>query len=222
MSPTCTPRCWPYPWCPCASLPTHNNGILGAGPGPATAVTVTDVTHHTLCHRPIKAPASSSLCPTPWPPLVTAPQPVQDRLVCSAVRHVAILATWTALESCQLPRQIYAQAHRVIAKHAKAPSPENQNQIAISSADGDRSKGLVCAVQRTSGLEAPIDVPEHRRVLDGPRCVALAHVRAEHELRAARGLAKVPITDLQWSLCSPTLYTVSADASLTAMDVRMG
>ncbi|KAJ6568124.1 WD40-repeat-containing domain protein [Mycena sp. CBHHK59/15] len=156
-----------------------------------------------------------------------APQPVLDRLARSTIHHVSILVTRLLLS---LPDALaafsdgppspsraalsappyatwlslpHALEPCVVAKHAKAPSPENQSQIAISSADGDRSKGLVCTVQRTSGLEAPIDGPEHRR--------------------AAHGLAKAPITDLQWSLvCSPTLYTVSANASLTATDVRMG
>ncbi|KAJ6625397.1 hypothetical protein B0H10DRAFT_2212055 [Mycena sp. CBHHK59/15] len=147
---------------------------------------------------------------------------VQDHLVCSAICHVANLATCLGILSAATSKRPGSPSAGVVTKHAKAPSLENQSQIAILSADGDCSKGRVCTVQRTSRLEAPINRPEHRRVLDGPWCVALVHVHAEHELRAAHGLAKAPITDLQWSLCSPTLYTVSTDASLTATDVRMG
>lgn len=35
-------------------------------------------------------------------------------------------------------------------------------------------------------------------------------------------LTKAPILDLQWSLCSPTLYTVSADHLLCTVDVTTG
>ena len=40
-------------------------------------------------------------------------------------------------------------------KRAKATPPPS-NQIAISSANDDRNKGLIRTVQRTSNLEAPI------------------------------------------------------------------
>ncbi|KAJ6613819.1 hypothetical protein B0H10DRAFT_2436300 [Mycena sp. CBHHK59/15] len=64
--------------------------------------------------------------------------PSPSRTASSAPPYATWLSLPPALESC------------VVAKHAKAPSPENQSQIAISSADGDRSKGLVCTVQCTS------------------------------------------------------------------------
>ncbi|KAJ6578954.1 WD40-repeat-containing domain protein [Mycena sp. CBHHK59/15] len=128
----------------------------------------------------------------------------------------------------------------IVAKRAKAPSPENQSQIAISSADGDRSKGLVRTVQRTSGLEAPIislagahagEILSCRFDPTGQNIAACSTDRGVSLWRTyapntnyglLTGLAKAPITDLQWSLCSPTLYTVSADASLTATDVTTG
>ncbi|KAJ6622643.1 hypothetical protein B0H10DRAFT_2214273 [Mycena sp. CBHHK59/15] len=116
--------------------------------------------------------------------------PSPSRAALSAPPYATWLSLPHALEPC------------VVTKHAKAPSPENQSQIAISSADGDRSKGLVCTVQAPAGSRRP---------------------STGQNIAAAHGLAKAPITDLQWSLvCSPTLYTVSANASLTATDVRMG
>ncbi|KAG6919775.1 hypothetical protein DXG01_001614 [Tephrocybe rancida] len=81
-------------------------------------------------------------------------------------------------------------------KRAKADAPPS-NQIAISSSNDPRNKGLIRAVQRTSSLEAPI--------------VSLA---------GAHSVA--PILDLQWSLSSPILYTVSADHFLSTIDLTTG
>ncbi|KAG6811937.1 hypothetical protein H0H92_005166 [Tricholoma furcatifolium] len=80
-------------------------------------------------------------------------------------------------------------------KRVKQDAPPS-NQIAISSSNDPRNKGLIRAVQRTSSLEAPI--------------VSLA------------GAHSAPILDLQWSLTSPILYTVSADHLLATVDLTTG
>ncbi|KAG6884674.1 hypothetical protein C0992_005931 [Termitomyces sp. T32_za158] len=87
----------------------------------------------------------------------------------------------------------------VLIKRAKSDAPPS-NQIIISSSNDPRNKGLVRSVQRTSNLEAPI--------------ISLA---GAHSVRD-----KTPILDLQWSLTSSILYTVSADHLLTTVDLATG
>jgi Prp8 binding protein len=52
-------------------------------------------------------------------------------------------------------RSLSPSAGGALVKRAKATPPPS-NQIAISSTNDDRNKGLIRTVQRTSNLEAPI------------------------------------------------------------------
>lgn len=126
-----------------------------------------------------------------------------------------------------------------LVKRAKATPPPS-NQIAISSSNDERSKGLIRTVQRTSALEAPIislagshsaEILSCRFDPSGQNIAACSADRSVSLWRTYPpntnyGLlsshTKAPILDLQWSLCSPTLYTVSADHMLSMTDVTTG
>ncbi|KAF9000249.1 U5 snRNP complex subunit [Cyathus striatus] len=124
-------------------------------------------------------------------------------------------------------------------KRAKATPPPS-NQIAISSSNDERNKGLIRTVQRTSGLEAPIvslagaHSAEILSCRFDPTGQNIAACSADRSISLWRtyapntnyGLlsshAKAPILDLQWSLYSQLLYTVSADHTLGITDVTTG
>ncbi|KAF8885740.1 WD40-repeat-containing domain protein [Infundibulicybe gibba] len=125
-------------------------------------------------------------------------------------------------------------------KRARATPPPS-NQIAISSSNDERQKGLIRTVQRTSSLEAPIVSlagahsgeilscrfdPTGQNVAacsaDRSVCNIVEDVSSKHELCLTFQPHQGPILDLQWSLSSSTLYTVSADHLLTMTDVTTG
>ncbi|CAA7259323.1 unnamed protein product [Cyclocybe aegerita] len=126
-----------------------------------------------------------------------------------------------------------------VIKRARATPPPS-NQIAISSSNDDRNKGLIRTVQRTSNLEAPIvslagahsgEILSCRFDPTGQNIAACSTDRSislwrTYPPNTNYGLlsshAKAPILDLQWSLCSPLLYTVSADHTLCMTDVTTG
>ncbi|KAJ7739156.1 WD40-repeat-containing domain protein [Mycena metata] len=110
----------------------------------------------------------------------------------------------------------------IVIKRAKGTPPPS-NQIAISS-DGDKSKGLIRTVQRTSSLEAPIislagahsgEILSCRFDPTGQNIAACSADRSVSLWRTyppnnnyglLSSLTKAPILDLQWSLFSPTIY----------------
>jgi len=119
-------------------------------------------------------------------------------------------------------------------------SPTPSNQIAISSSNDPRNKGLIRSVKRTSSLEAPIislSGAHSSEILScrfDPTGQNIAACSADRSVSLWRtyppntnyGLlsnhAKAPILDLQWSLFSPILYTISADHTLSMTDVTNG
>ncbi|KAF8345640.1 WD40-repeat-containing domain protein [Amanita rubescens] len=122
----------------------------------------------------------------------------------------------------------------------RAKSGEQQsNQLIISSA-GDDKKGLIRTVQRTSNLEAPIislSGAHSAEILScrfDPTGQNIAACSADRSISFWRtyppntnyGLlqshAKAPIIDLQWSLCSPHIFSVAADHTLSITDVTTG
>ncbi|KAF9448968.1 WD40 repeat-like protein [Macrolepiota fuliginosa MF-IS2] len=126
-----------------------------------------------------------------------------------------------------------------LVKRARATPPPN-NQIAISSGNDERSKGLIRTVQRTSNLDAPIvslSGAHSAEILScrfDPSGQNIAACSADRSISLWRtyapntnyGLlisrAKAPIIDLQWSLSSQILYTVAADHTLTLTDLTTG
>lgn len=126
-----------------------------------------------------------------------------------------------------------------LVKRVKSDTPP-PNQIVISSSGDDRSKGIVRTIQRTSGLEAPIvslTGAHSAEILScrfDPTGQNLAGCSADRSVSLWRtyppntnyglisNLTKAPILDLQWSICSPILYTVSADHLLTTVDLTTG
>ncbi|KAJ6529186.1 WD40-repeat-containing domain protein [Mycena vulgaris] len=127
----------------------------------------------------------------------------------------------------------------IVIKRAKGTPPPS-NQIAISSSDSDRSKGLIRTVQRTSNLEAPIvslagahsgEILSCRFDPTGQNIAACSADRSVSLWRTyppntnyglLSSMHKAPILDLQWSLVSPQIYTVSADHTLLTTDVTTG
>ncbi|KAJ2923437.1 hypothetical protein H1R20_g13656, partial [Candolleomyces eurysporus] len=124
-------------------------------------------------------------------------------------------------------------------KKARATPPPS-NQIVISSSNDDRNKGLVRTVQRTSNLEAPIvslsgahsaEILSCRFDPSGQNIAACSSDRGISLWRTyppntnyalLSSYAKAPILDLQWSLYSQLLYSVSADHTFTITDVTTG
>ncbi|EAU82738.1 U5 snRNP complex subunit [Coprinopsis cinerea okayama7 len=124
-------------------------------------------------------------------------------------------------------------------KKARATPPPS-NQIAISSTNDERNKGLIRTVQRTSNLEAPIvslsgahsaEILSCRFDPSGQNIAACSSDRSislwrTYPPNTNYGLlsshAKAPILDLQWSLYSQLLYSISADRTLTITDVTTG
>ncbi|KIY51675.1 U5 snRNP complex subunit [Fistulina hepatica ATCC 64428] len=126
----------------------------------------------------------------------------------------------------------------MIIKRARSNEPQPSNQIAISSANDE--KGLIRTVKRTSNLEAPIislsgahssEILSCRFDPTGQNIAACSTDRSVSLWRTyppntnyglLSNLSKAPILDLQWSLYSPVLYTVSADHTLCLTDVTTG
>jgi len=126
-----------------------------------------------------------------------------------------------------------------LVKRARSNTPP-RNQIVISTSGDDRQKGLVRSVKRTSSLEAPIislsgahsaEILSCRFDPTGQNIAACSADRSVSLWRTyppntnyglISSLHKAPILDLHWSLCSPTLYTVSADQVLSLTDVTTG
>jgi len=124
-------------------------------------------------------------------------------------------------------------------KRARSSEPQ-ANQIAISSSNDERQKGLIRTVKRTSGLDAPIvsltgahsaEILSCRFDPTGQNIAASSADRSVSLWRTyppntnyglLSSMNKAPILDLQWSLYSSTLYTVSADHTLTMTDVTTG
>ncbi|KAE9408127.1 WD40 repeat-like protein [Gymnopus androsaceus JB14] len=118
--------------------------------------------------------------------------------------------------------------------------PSTSREIAISSNNDPRNKGLIRSVQRTSGLDAPIislagahageifscrfdPSGQNIAACSGDRSVSLWRTYAPHtNYGLLSNLAKAPILDLQWSLFQPLIYTVSADHLLSILDVTTG
>jgi len=124
-------------------------------------------------------------------------------------------------------------------KRARSNEPA-QNQIAISSNNDERQQALIRTVQRTSSLEAPIislsgshsaeilscrfdPTGQNIAACSADRSVSLWRTYAPNEnYGLLSNLHKAPILDLQWSLFSPILYTVSADQTLNVTDLTSG
>ncbi|KAH8834535.1 WD40-repeat-containing domain protein [Flagelloscypha sp. PMI_526] len=116
----------------------------------------------------------------------------------------------------------------------------NNNQMIISSSNDEKSKGLIRSIQRTSNLDAPIvklegahggEILSCRFDPTGQNIAACSSDRSVSFWRTyppnsnyglLPNMAKAAILDLQWSLCSPLLYTVSADHTLVYTDVNTG
>ncbi|KAF8076838.1 WD40-repeat-containing domain protein [Lyophyllum atratum] len=127
----------------------------------------------------------------------------------------------------------------VLIKRVKAVATPS-NQIAISSTNDLRNKGLIRTVQRTSGLEAPIislagahsgEILSCRFDPTGQNVAACSADRSVSLWRTyppntnyglLSSLTNAAILDLQWSLCSPTMYIVSADHRLSTLDLTTG
>ncbi|KAF6761915.1 U5 snRNP complex subunit [Ephemerocybe angulata] len=124
-------------------------------------------------------------------------------------------------------------------KKARATPPPS-TQIAISNSSDDRNKGLIRTVQRTSNLEAPIvslagahsaeilscrfdPTGQNIAACSADRGISLWRTYAPNTNYALLSShAKAPILDLQWSLSTQLLYSVSADHTLTMTDVTTG
>jgi len=127
-----------------------------------------------------------------------------------------------------------------VVKRARSSTPSNEQQIVISASNNQREQGLVRTVQRTSGLEAPIvslSGAHGGEILScrfDPTGQNIAAVSADRTISLWRtyppntnyghivNVHKAPITDLQWSLLSTSLYTVGADGNLCISDVTTG
>ncbi|KAF9516833.1 hypothetical protein BS47DRAFT_1375873 [Hydnum rufescens UP504] len=110
-------------------------------------------------------------------------------------------------------------------------------EIAISSGGNDRGQ-LIRTIQRTSGLEAPIislsgaHTSEILSCRFDPTGQNIAACGADRSVSLWRtyppntnygllpNLHKAAILDLQWSLTSPMLYTVSADKTIGSRRIR--
>lgn len=133
------------------------------------------------------------------------------------------------------------QEEGTLIKRARSSEPEaNNQQLAISSSNDERQKALIRSVKRTSNLEAPIVS------LSGAHAAEILSCRFDPTgqniaaCSADRGISlwrtyppntnysllstihKAPVLDLQWSLFSPLIYSVSADHTLAYTDLTTG
>ncbi|TFY67898.1 hypothetical protein EVG20_g3758 [Dentipellis fragilis] len=125
-------------------------------------------------------------------------------------------------------------------KRARSSEPEANQQIIISTSNDERQQGLIRSVKRTSSLDAPIvslSGAHSAEILScrfDPTGQNLAACSADRGISLWRtyppntnyGLLstihKAPTLDLQWSLVSPLIYSVSADHTLAFTDVTTG
>ncbi|GJJ15123.1 hypothetical protein Clacol_009398 [Clathrus columnatus] len=129
----------------------------------------------------------------------------------------------------------------ITSKRPRPSSPgSNTQQIAISSTGANDNKALLRTVPRTSGLEAPIVSLAGTHSMEIMSCrfdptgANIAASSADRSISLWKtyppttnyghliSLHKAPITDLQWSLVHPLLYTISADKTLIYTDVTTG
>ncbi|KAI0832783.1 WD40 repeat-like protein [Trametes gibbosa] len=131
-------------------------------------------------------------------------------------------------------------ASGALIKRARSGSPSPNTQIAISSSNNEREQGLIRTIKRTSSLEAPIislsgshssEIMSCRFDPTGQNIAACSADRSVSLWRTyspntnyglVANLHKAPILDLQWSLTSQILYTVSADHTLSVTDLTTG
>ncbi|KIM52636.1 hypothetical protein SCLCIDRAFT_140740 [Scleroderma citrinum Foug A] len=136
-------------------------------------------------------------------------------------------------------RGISPPGEGTLIKRARSGSPPS-NELVISSSGDDRQKGLVRSIKRTSNLEAPIislsgahsgeivscrfdPTGQHIAACSTDRSVSLWRTYPPNtNYGLLTSLHKAPILDLQWSLYSPTLYTVGADHILNMTNVTTG
>ncbi|KAI9447718.1 WD40 repeat-like protein [Lactarius indigo] len=137
------------------------------------------------------------------------------------------------------------QEEGVLIKRARSSEPEaNSQQLIISSSNDERQKALVRSVKRTSNLDAPIvslsgahSVPcsADRGICTSQPSPLMFLPRTEYCVIALwrtyppntnygllSTIHKAPVLDLQWSLFSPLLYSVSADHTLAYTDLTTG
>ncbi|KAG8758810.1 hypothetical protein FRC14_007309 [Serendipita sp. 396] len=128
---------------------------------------------------------------------------------------------------------------QALAKRARGTTPPS-NQIAISVPANTREQALVRTVKRTSGLESPIvalnggHTGEILSARFDPTGQNIAACSTDCSVSLWRTYApsnnygqlphihKTAITDLQWSLNSPILYTASADKTIIMSDLTTG
>ncbi|OCH94548.1 WD40 repeat-like protein [Obba rivulosa] len=127
-----------------------------------------------------------------------------------------------------------------LVKRARSSPEPATNQIVISSSNDERQQALIRTVKRTSSLEAPIislsgahgaeilscrfdPTGQNIAACSADRSVSLWRTYAPNtNYGQLASLHKAPILDLQWSLCAPLLYTVSADHALSVSDLTTG
>ncbi|KAH9972977.1 WD40 repeat-like protein [Lactifluus volemus] len=133
------------------------------------------------------------------------------------------------------------QEEGTLIKRARSSEPETNNQqLAISSSNDERQKALIRSVKRTSNLEAPIislsgahsaEILSCRFDPTGQNIAACSSDRGISLWRTyppntnyslLSTIHKAPVLDLQWSLFSPLLYSVSADHTLAYTDLATG
>jgi len=127
-----------------------------------------------------------------------------------------------------------------LTKRVKTESSTSSGQMVISMSGNTREQALVRTVKRTSGLEAPIvaltgahgsEILSARFDPTGQNIAACSTDRSVSLWRTyppTTNYGQLPylhqaaITDLQWSLVSPLLYTVSADKTMNLTDLTTG
>ncbi|KAI0048047.1 WD40 repeat-like protein [Auriscalpium vulgare] len=125
-------------------------------------------------------------------------------------------------------------------KRARSSEPEGNQQLAISSSNDERQKALIRTVKRTSNLDAPIvslagahsaEILSARFDPSGQNIAACSADRGISLWRTyppntnyglLTSLHKAPVLDIQWSLFSPLIYSVSADHTLAYTDLSTG
>ncbi|KAI0068506.1 WD40 repeat-like protein [Artomyces pyxidatus] len=131
-------------------------------------------------------------------------------------------------------------ADGALIKRARSSEPEGNQQLAISTSNDERQQALMRSVKRTSSLDAPIvslagahsaEILNCRFDPSGQNIAACSADRGISLWRTyppntnyglLSTLHKAPVLDLQWSLFSSLLYTVSADHTLAYTDVTTG
>ncbi|KAH8982436.1 WD40 repeat-like protein [Lactarius akahatsu] len=117
---------------------------------------------------------------------------------------------------------------------AKRAAPQEEGLI-ISSSNDERQKALVRSVKRTSNLDCPNTCSADRGICASQPSSLMFLPRTEYRVIALwrtyppntnygllSTIHKAPVLDLQWSLFSPLLYSVSADHTLAYTDLTTG